>query len=922
MSLRVNKLALAAMVAALSTGLVACKKQESSAELVAQAKQFQQKGDVNAAVIQLKNALQANPEDGEARYMLAAAYMENGDPATAEKEVRRAIAAKYSPEHTMPVLVRALVGQGQFQKALDETAEEAKKSHPELLAARAYAYFGLAQQDKATAELDAALVAKPGHVPALIGKARVIAVNRDMEGASKFISDALAAEPKNVEALMFKADLLRAQNKSTEALAVYDQVLAAKPKHRSAYVEKAYLEISDGKYDKAQADLTAARQITPGGLLVNYTQALLDFAQGKNSAAEEGVQKVLRVAPEHMPTLLLAGAIAVRQGSMQQAENHLRKYLEAYPNNAYARKMLATALLRGGQGADALNVLEPSLKNTDDVQLLALAGESYMQARDFGKATEFFEKASILAPKSASLHTSLGVSKLQTGDKEKGMAELELATKLDANSVHAGLTLVRAELAQKNYDKALAAVNTLLQTQPNNAVVHDLKGLVLVGRKDMAGARASFDKAASLQPNYYPATANLATLAMLEKKPADAKAHLNAFLEKNKKSAEAMTALAALAANERNIPEATRWLEQAQAENPDAIGPAIRLANQYLVTKQEQKALTLVRKMQVTNPDSLELLDLLGKAQMANQDLSGALESYSKFAAAQPKNAPVQMALANLHMMLKNPTAAEASVKKALQLQPDYPAAQLAYAELLFRKKQPDQAIAQARALQKAHPTVAAGFMLEGDILMNQGKAAQALSLYEKGLALSKSPDMLMKTANALRATGKGAEAEKRLTQAIQQHPTDYRLQLFRAEYSLGDKQYKQAAEQLEAIVKAQPNHAAALNNLAYAYQQNKDSRALATADAAYKLASEEPAVMDTLGWILVEQGDTKRALPLLQKASVKAPQSADIRYHLAVGLFKSGDKVGARKEAEQALANGQAFAQADDARALLKQLQ
>jgi len=127
MSHRVNKLALTAMVAVLSTGMVACKKQETSAELVAQAKQFEQKGDINAAMIQLKNALQANPDDGEARYMLASAYVENGDGAGAEKEIRRAISLKYPSDKTAPVLAKALLAQGQFQKLLDETAEEAKK---------------------------------------------------------------------------------------------------------------------------------------------------------------------------------------------------------------------------------------------------------------------------------------------------------------------------------------------------------------------------------------------------------------------------------------------------------------------------------------------------------------------------------------------------------------------------------------------------------------------------------------------------------------------------------------------------------------------------------------------------------------------------------------------------------------------------
>ena len=78
---------------------------------------------------------------------------------------------------------------------------------------------------------------------------------------------------------------------------------------------------------------------------------------------------------------------------------------------------------------------------------------------------------------------------------------------------------------------------------------------------------------------------------------------------------------------------------------------------------------------------------------------------------------------------------------------------------------------------------------------------------------------------------------------------------------------------------------------------------------------------MDTLGYILVEQGNTTRGLPLLQKATSLAPEAADIHYHLVLGLVKSGDKAKARKELEQLLASGKTFNKIDEARALLKQL-
>ncbi len=118
-----------------------------------------------------------------------------------------------------------------------------------------------------------------------------------------------------------------------------------------------------------------------------------------------------------MPSVLLAGAVQFALGSAQQAEQHLKYYLERDPENLYARKLLASVLLKNRQTQRAIDVLTPALKSTQqDPQLLALAGESYMQAKDFAKATEYFEKASNIAPESAMLHTALSMSKLGQGE--------------------------------------------------------------------------------------------------------------------------------------------------------------------------------------------------------------------------------------------------------------------------------------------------------------------------------------------------------------------------------------------------------------------------------------------------------------------------------------------------------------------------
>ncbi|MDB5768653.1 MAG: prsT, partial [Collimonas fungivorans] len=826
----------------LAAGLSGCGKTESSATLMAEAKQYQQKGDNKAALIQLKNAAAQNPQDAEVRFALAALYNTMGDAVSAEKEIRKAISLGGDSTRAAPVLAKALQMQGQAQKAIDETAAAAAKGDPALLAVRGDAYLALNDIAKSKESYQRALAAKAGSAESLLGLSRLAMVDKDSDGATRYVEQAIAANPKDPAVWFFNATLLRAQGKNADALAAYSQAITLKPDHMNALIERANMEIATGKFDAAKTDIDAARKAAPAALQVTYTQALLDFTQGKYGAAQESLQKVLRAAPEHLPSILLAGAVEMNLGSLQQAEQHLKKYLEKFPDNGYARKLLAQVQLKGAQPADAVATLAPLLKDsTQDAQLLALAGESAMRTRDFGKASGYFEKAALLAPNAATLHTSLGLSRLGQGDQAKGISELERATALDPKSEQAGVALVRAELALKHYDKALAAAKALVAAQPDNAVVRNLEGGVHLSKGDRAAARASFDKAVSLQPSFFAAAMNLAQMDVQDKKPDAAKQRLVAFLEKDKKNISAMTALAGLALTQNKPDEVTAWLEKANAESPEATGPAIQLATHYLRTRQPAKALTLTRKMQTANPANADLLDLMGQAQLSSNDLPGALETYGKLVNVAPKSAPAQFRLATVHLMMKNDAAAAGDLKRAIALQPGFVPAYLAQAEMALRGNRPDDALAAARQVQKLPGQEAVGLILEGDVQLQQKKPALALPLYEKAFALAKSPKLMINIHRLLAQSGKEKEAEQRLAQWSRDNPNDVMTAMYVAEGNIARKQYKAAIPQLEAILKKTPDNAAALNNLAWTYQQENDPKALETAERAYKLAGDVP---------------------------------------------------------------------------------
>ena len=90
--------------------LVACGEKPEA--MLNSARDYLAKNDAKAAIIQVKNALQANPELPEARLLLGKALLDTGDAVGAETELRKALALKASQDQVLPILARAMLAQG------------------------------------------------------------------------------------------------------------------------------------------------------------------------------------------------------------------------------------------------------------------------------------------------------------------------------------------------------------------------------------------------------------------------------------------------------------------------------------------------------------------------------------------------------------------------------------------------------------------------------------------------------------------------------------------------------------------------------------------------------------------------------------------------------------------------------------------
>jgi len=128
-----------------------------------------------------------------------------------------------------------------------------------------------------------------------------------------------------------------------------------------------------------------------------------------------------------------------------------------------------------------------------------------------------------------------------------------------------------------------------------------------------------------------------------------------------------------------------------------------------------------------------------------------------------------------------------------------------------------------------------------------------------------------------------------------------------------------------EEILEVYPESPAVANNLAALiadYRTDDDSLEKALQLAMQFEDSDNPAFLDTLGWVYYRLGDYSEAVPYLEKAVDAAGQVPVLRYHLGMAYKAAGKTASAKTQLEEALADkNTSFTGIEDARAALVEL-
>lgn len=910
-----------------SCALSGCEKftHYSESELIQRAKDFEDKGNLKGSIIELKNVIQKNPNNPQARLLLGQIYLKKGMGHEAEKELTQAEKLGVSHESIQIPLGEALLLMGEYPRVLSEIQPTEKTTAPNLAYIQQLHADALLKQGKLKEACDLfrqSLDTYSGHSPTYWGLAQCAVADGDLNKAREWLNVALKLKMNQAKTWIFMGNLEQLQKNSQNSLAAYTQALRLEPNNLEALLNRAALYMALRQPQPAQMDVEKVSRLAPRAFTTYYLQGLLNFEQKKFPEARDAVQKVFQITPDHMPSVLLAGATAYSLGSYQQAESYLNRFLANFPQHGYARKVLAATQLKQKHPDKALQTLSPLLAAyPEDAAALALAGEAYLISGESSKAAQYLQKASAMDAGNSSIRTQLALSHLSMGDNQLGIAELAKAAALDPNPQKADVLLVMVHLSHKEYDKALAAIDALEKKTHATAATQTMRGSALLGKKDLSRSRSSFEQALALDPTYFPAAATLAQLDLLEKKPDNARKRFERILEKDKNNLQAMMALAELAAFQKQEQEYISWLEKAAKAHPQAITPQAMLVRHYLMRNESGKALALANEVVNEYPDNPVALDLLGSAQLAVNDKTAAINTFSKMVQKAESSPEALNRLASAQFADNQFTATRATLNQALKQLPNHLPSLKALIQLEMKENKPEKALQLARQIQNQFPDAPVGYETEGDIYQYQKQTPQAVKAFEQAMAKGAGTSALIKLHRVYSLAGNAQQAEAALTKWMQQHPNDLVARVYAAEYYTGIGRNQDAITQYQTILQQKSGNAMLLNNLAYLYQREGDQRARPTAEQAYQMAPDQPAIQDTLGWILVQQGQAQQGLGFLRKAISIVPANPAIRFHYAVALTHTGDKAAARKEFEYILRKHPEFTQADAVRAELQKL-
>jgi tetratricopeptide (TPR) repeat protein len=672
--------------------------------------------------------------------------------------------------------------------------------------------------------------------------------------AVHMLQRAVDLQPTNVDAITKLADLYllastqdRAHSATEEkdAKDLVDKLLKMDPRSFDAHRILGEMALLHREPQEAVKELALANEIKPyqQNVILTYFQALVQNDQFAD--AEKLAHEMMAKEPSYAPIYDVLYMQYMRTKRPDDAEKVLKLKSDNNPQRANYLMQLAVhyyLLPNRRQDMDAIIQRVTDEKKFPEGHLLA-GDFFYFRAREYDHAEMQYEAAIKAFPKDKSVYQKRLVELNATVGKKQEANQL-IATILKDNPKDNDAIAMRAALMLTTGDR-----------QQINLAANDLQALV------------------SKTPHNHLLQFNLARALIAKGDVEGARLHL----------------------------------EEAVKIRTDFIAAREILARIYLTKGDPAKALKASDEIIVFDKGNLQAHLTRSSSLLALGDRDKAREELDFIAKAYPQNPDARYQVGYLALQDKDFKKAEQVFGDLYKTTPGDRRGFIGVTETMIAQGKMNDAIKETEKAVEREPE-------RRDLklfLANDYKRAEryddAIRIYQKLLDKEpKNPDLLFRAAETLRLKGDLNSSMENFRRCSQAAPADTTCLTLLAMILQGTGRDDQAKPIYEQILKIQPDHPVALNNLAYIKaQEGVDlDQALTMAQRAVQRAPASLDLNDTLGWVYIKKNLSENAVHIFSDLVQKDPNNPTFHYHYAMALAQKGDKPSARSEYEKALNN------------------
>lgn len=772
------------MIPALAAALLlaACAPpEERAAEFLAEARGLYDAGDLEGAMLEAKNAVQIEPKNAQARFLMAQVLEQEGN-------LREVVSNLLIVVDTDP---RHLDAQLKLGTLYFYGAEYAQAGQYAAAAA------AIAPEDPRVRLLQARL-----HFQA----------ERTAEGMA-LVDAVLAGEPGNQDALVMKA-MAVARTDPAAARALIDAALQTVPKAESQALRRVRLGLLDTNTQAAEieAELQALARDFPdvGDYVLQLAQLYRE--QGKVDQAEQVMRELVERRPEDMQARLGLVQFLAQARSPEVAEETLKRFVAELPDVPQLRQALARRYEATGRDEEALALYrELAAQDPKSVTGLAARREIAKAAFRAGQAEEGRSAIdAILAdspddPDALVLRAGL---RYDAAEYDEAIADLRIALRRQPEFQAALLLLGRVYARTGDATLATDTYRRLLQVNPGHPEALAELPPLLIARGDAAGAAEVIEKNLALAPQDIQALGRLAEVRLQQRDYAAAEALARRMIGVEAQDGLGEFELGRVLAAQRKHAEAAASFRRALAARPKDVLVLDGLVQSLVASGRPEAAVEQLESFLAANPGQVQAKYLLGVVHARAGRADQARPLFDEAIVAQPGVALYHAARAGLEptaegrigVLARGRAAAPGNVELALRLAEEYERARRydeaigVYEEIVGKPGTPDAAAnnlaallldhrsddaSLKRALELATPFAGSTDPARLDTLgwahYRNGDFAQAVPLLERAVAAAgEVAPLRYHLGMAYVAAGNTVGARDQLTRATADPKADY----------------------------------------------------------------------------------------------------------------------------------------------------